>query len=944
MWSIVFRNESRPWDEVASGLVERGICDVIPLSEVLHVDQKPILGGLFGVPKGEEVAGIPVFRLIMDLRPINQLFEAIAGDLHTLPMLSQVMPLEVFPDEEVLISSEDIKAMFYIIGLPSEWRPLLAFGREVPSHLRPPGVTEACVLTSRVLPMGFLNSVSVAQSLHRSIVNRAVDHLHISREQEIRRDQPLPSTALSYRVYLDNFDALFKTNREAAGLLEGTLSPLAQELREVYEDRIPVNEKKSSKSSLAGEMQGGLLDGVEGIVSPKPDKIARYLRGAWYLLQCKRTDLKRIQMVAGGLVYLFSYRRCLMSCLNETWRFVASFQGASRDWKEIPHAVKEELYSSVSLAPLAYINLRAPYDPMVSASDASESGGGLSFSVGLTDMGVQATHKSVRGAGSHVPDDTQLLVISLFDGIGPCRVALDLLGAQVAGYIAVEQDACARRVVESNFASVHFVERITEESMKSFACRFSRVGLVLISGGHPCQEQPEFRSTRDGSRTQHRSECHQEIPRVRELAQKYFPWALVHVCMEGVATMSEEDRSAITRSVGILPYEIDAVGVSPCRRNRLFWFTWKVEAGPDIMEIIRPATAHCNDYGRISFLLLTPDPYLTPGWSLAGGAEHKLPSFATAQPKARPVHEVGGASNCSARDLEYWSADRFRFPAYQYKYQHGITHPRHGWRLPTINEREVMLGFPLDYTLNCWPKGSRKQDPTGFEDCRMCLLGNSSSVPVVSVLLERLLRKYHLCEPHTVREIQLRCQPGQSSGLSSFLNRPPWKSAREPKSSDNDVLLIRKLGSLMSSRGTDVLLQADTEPVRSHDRLRTSVPARLWKWKTACGWAWRSPQSGCREHINRLELRAVLTAVKWRTLKARQRGKRFLHLVDSLVSLHVVNKGRSSSRKLRAITKRLTAWLLLSANFCILGYVDTGQNPADAPSRRSHKRKWGSAS
>lgn len=384
-------------------------------------------------------------------------------------------------------------------------------------------------------------------------------------------------------------------------------------------------------------------------------------------------------------------------------------------------------------------------------------------------MGVQATHKSVRGAGSHVPDDTQLLVISLFDGIGPCRVALDLLGAQVAGYIAVEQDACARRVVESNFASVHFVERITEESMKSFACRFSRVGLVLISGGHPCQEQPEFRSTRDGSRTQHRSECHQEIPRVRELAQKYFPWALVHVCMEGVATMSEEDLSAITRSVGILPYEIDAVGVSPCRRNRLFWFTWKVEAGPDIMEIIRPATAHCNDYGRISFLLLTPsDPYLTPGWSLAGGAEHKLPSFATAQPKARPVHEVGGASNCSARDLEYWSADRFRFPAYQYKYQHGITHPRHGWRLPTINEREVMLGFPLDYTLNCWPKGSRKQDPTGFEDCRMCLLGNSSSVPVVSVLLERLLRKYHLCEPHTVREIQLRCQPGQSSGLSSF--------------------------------------------------------------------------------------------------------------------------------------------------------------------------------
>ena len=564
--------------------------------------------------------------------------------------------------------------------------------------------------------------------------------------------------------------------------------------------------------------------------------------------------------------------------------------------------------------------------------------------MGLTDMGVQATCKSVRGSISQASDDTQLLVISLFDGIGACRVALDVLGAQVAGYIAVEQDPCARRVVESNFASVDFVEEITEESMKSFACRFSRVGVVLISGGHPCQDKPRSGSSRFGSQAQHGSKSHQEIPRVRELAEKYFPWASVHVCIEGIASMSEADRAAVARSVGILPYEIDAAGLCPCRRNRLFWFTWKAEAEPNIMEIIRPSTAHCSDYGRISFLLLTPpEPYLTPGWSLAGGAEHKLPCFSRAQPKARPVHQVGSVSGCSARDLEYWSGDRYRFPAYQYKYQHGITHPRHGWRLPTINEREVMLGFPLDYTLNCQSKALRKQDPTSLEDCRLCLLGSSSSVPVFSVLLERLLRKHNLCEPHTLREIQLKCQPGQSSALSSFLNRPPWKGAREPKSSDNDVLLVRKLGSLMSSRGTDVLLQAATEPVRSHDRLRTSVPARLWKWKTACGWAWRCPQSGCREHINRLELRAVLTAIKWRTLKAKQRGKRFLHLVDSLVSLHVVNKGRSSSRKLRAITKRLTAWLLLSANSCILGYVDTGQNPADAPSRRNHKRKWESA-
>ncbi|CAE7698386.1 unnamed protein product, partial [Symbiodinium sp. KB8] len=124
------------WPEVAAGLVERRICDVIPLSQVLHVQGHPVLGGLFGVPKMEEVDGIPVFRLIMDLRPINQLFDTIAGDLHTLPMLSQLFPLEIFPEDNILVSSEDIKAMFYIVGLSDVWRPLLAFGREVPNHMR----------------------------------------------------------------------------------------------------------------------------------------------------------------------------------------------------------------------------------------------------------------------------------------------------------------------------------------------------------------------------------------------------------------------------------------------------------------------------------------------------------------------------------------------------------------------------------------------------------------------------------------------------------------------------------------------------------------------------------------------------------------------------------------------------------------------------------------
>ena len=89
------------------------------------------------------------------------------------------------------------------------------------------------------------------------------------------------------------------------------------------------------------------------------------------------------------------------------------------------------------------------------------------------------------------------------------------------------------------------------------------------------------------------------------------------------------------------------------------------------------------------------------------------------------------------------------------------------------------------------------------------------------------------------------------------------------------------------------MIQAQTEETLRFHRLRASLPAALWKWKTVMGW--RSP-----EHINVLELRAVLTTtLRWRILKKRPFKTKFVHMIDSLVCLHALSRGRSSSRKLR---------------------------------------------
>ena len=82
--------------------------------------------------------------------------------------------------------------------------------------------------------------------------------------------------------------------------------------------------------------------------------------------------------------------------------------------------------------------------------------------------------------------------IGLFDGIGALRVAVDALGWNVQGHVSVEcgDFSSCPRVVESRFPNiiaVSCVQDVTLEMVKSWAQRFSQVGLVLLGAGPPCQ-------------------------------------------------------------------------------------------------------------------------------------------------------------------------------------------------------------------------------------------------------------------------------------------------------------------------------------------------------------------------------------------------------------------------------------------------------------------------
>ena len=78
--------EDQDWGAVCTGLVQSGICTFIKEEEVFHVHGQPLLNGMFGVTKDEWTPdGTEIFRLIMNLVPLNSLCMPMTGDVNTLP-------------------------------------------------------------------------------------------------------------------------------------------------------------------------------------------------------------------------------------------------------------------------------------------------------------------------------------------------------------------------------------------------------------------------------------------------------------------------------------------------------------------------------------------------------------------------------------------------------------------------------------------------------------------------------------------------------------------------------------------------------------------------------------------------------------------------------------------------------------------------------------------
>jgi hypothetical protein len=105
-------------------------------------------------------------------------------------------------------------------------------------------------------------------------------------------------------------------------------------------------------------------------------------------------------------------------------------------------------------------------------------------------------------------------------------------------------------------------------------------------------------------------------------------------------------------------------------------------------------------------------------------------------------------------------------------------------------------------------------------------------------------------------------------------------------------------------------------------------PAIAWDLKCAQSYAWRSPQ-----HINVLELIAVLNYFRAWLCDGGNRSIRTLHVVDSRVVSCVIAKGRSSSIMLNRVLRRLAGLTLAADTYIVPVWTISAWNFSDDGSR-----------
>ena len=291
-------------------------------------------------------------------------------DIH-LPYLGQMSMMEIDEDEEVLSDSEDLVSCFNLFRLPPKWGGFTAFNKKVSARVFGGPANEMVYVGMTVVPMGWLNSVALMQTVVRSLV---FGMSQVPETSEVSKLKWFPDEDSVSVVYLDSFDELRKVKAGYRAVLEGRPSHRHQRFVNTCNSlKLPLNNAKKLVGAVHGSLQGGDFDGQDGIFESSHDKkLGVMTLGAAILATGSATEFE-LRHFVGKAIFSLSFRRPVLAMLESIFVDMGKVGQAKA---QLTRGTLDEVYVVLALLPLMYMNLRAQMDQEVSITDASPTGGG----------------------------------------------------------------------------------------------------------------------------------------------------------------------------------------------------------------------------------------------------------------------------------------------------------------------------------------------------------------------------------------------------------------------------------------------------------------------------------------------------------------------------------------------------------------------------------------
>ena len=281
------RATDQEWYKICKLAHERGLMRVVQDKDIPR-DREGHLStnGAGGVYKEKTINGVKTHcqRFISILCPINACTTPLTGAQDTLPFIGTLTALQLDEEDVMYLESEDLQSAFNLFSMPDQWLPFFAYSKKTDASAfgLPAGSQVRPALC--VVPMGWHSAVGLVQEAVRCLV---FEKSEVPRVTSVEKGRPLPDTRSKAIVYLDNFDEIHVVKKLSEELRTGE-AEMADNHRRFVEvcdqEGLPRNLGKQLIHAFAGGLQGGLLDGENGVLRIAPDKLQNFFRVSLGLL------------------------------------------------------------------------------------------------------------------------------------------------------------------------------------------------------------------------------------------------------------------------------------------------------------------------------------------------------------------------------------------------------------------------------------------------------------------------------------------------------------------------------------------------------------------------------------------------------------------------------------------------------------------------------------